>query len=94
MIALGRISTNVFCKDVEKEFRQIMYIFGFCQVVSVITEGLPQVFGTNLVNGQVSRSFHYCTYFRHFVKPFITSYSLGALDTAITGVTSAHIRDP
>ena len=49
-------------------------VFGFCQVVSVITEGLPQVFGTNLVNGQVSRSFRCCTYFRHFVKPFITLY--------------------
>ena len=44
-------------KGVEKEFRQKMYIFGFCQVVSVITEGLPQVFGTNLVNGQVLQSF-------------------------------------
>ena len=32
-------------------------VFGFCQVVSVITEGLPQVFGTNLVNGQVLKSF-------------------------------------
>ena len=27
--------------------------FLFLQVVSVITEGLPQVFGTNLVGGQV-----------------------------------------
>ena len=57
---IGRISTNAkMCEleGVEKEFRQKMYIFGFCQVVSVITEGLPQVFGTNLVNGQVLQSF-------------------------------------
>ena len=44
-------------EGIEKEFRQKMYIFDFCQVVSVITEGLPQVFGTNLVNGQVLKSF-------------------------------------
>ena len=30
------------------------------QVVSVITEGLPQVFGANLVGGQVSYLPHIC----------------------------------
>ena len=35
-----------------------------CQVVSVITEGLPQVFGANLVGGQV------CTFCVHLFTFF------------------------
>ena len=50
--------------------------FRFCQVVSVITEaGLPQVFGANLVGGQVC--IFWCIFFGGQVCTFLCIFLVG-----------------